>query len=58
MIEENRECALQVELAGYVAVLYKGADGKPILNNIEAYSYDGVKLWNIKEISQLKEIKE
>jgi len=50
MIEENREIILRVELPGYVAVLYKGINGNPILNNVDAYSYDGRKLWNIKEV--------
>ena len=50
MMEANREIALRVELTGYVAVLYKDTNGKPILNNIDAYSYEGTKLWNIKEI--------
>lgn len=50
IMDVNREIILRVELTGYVAVLYKDANGKTILNNIEAYSYDGSKLWNIKEI--------
>ena len=48
-MEVNRMIELRVELKGYVAVLYKDTNGKPILNNIDAYSYEGTKLWNIKE---------
>ncbi|MBR2403390.1 MAG: hypothetical protein IKB01_11620 [Lachnospiraceae bacterium] len=41
---------LRLELPGFIAILYAGTAGRPIDNNIEAYSYEGEKLWNIKDI--------
>lgn len=41
---------LRLELPGFVAVLHSEGENKTPLNNINAYSYDGTKLWNIKEV--------
>ena len=41
---------LRLELPGYIAVLLKDDISKTPINNIDAYSYDGTKMWNIREI--------
>lgn len=41
---------MRLELPGFIVILYAGTAGRPINNNIEAYSYDGEKLWNIKDV--------
>lgn len=41
---------LRLELPGYIAVLLKDDINKTPINNIDAYSYDGTKMWNIREI--------
>ena len=37
-------------MPGYIAVLLKDDINKTPINNIDAYSYDGTKMWNIREI--------
>lgn len=41
---------MRLELPGFIAILYAKAAGGPIDNNIDAYSYEGEKLWNIKDV--------
>ena len=49
---------LRLELPGYIAVLLKDDISKTPINNIDAYSYDGTKMWNIREILEsMKDMK-
>ena len=41
---------LRLELSGYIAILYSCKNNMKLVNNIDAYSYEGKKLWNIKEV--------